>query len=1323
MIHCFSLTRCQQNPLRSGVATLMTGIMLALFLCGTSVSPADAPAPQLLEQTLLGETPEALANAVREQGDPARGALIFHQPFMSCTKCHATSESQENTLGPNLAKLGKETTNAYLIESILKPSSVVKKGFETVTIAMVDGKTVTGLLAEDRADAIVLRDPSQDGNPITILKADIDARKDGGPSIMPAGLVNALASRQQFLDLVSYLRAIADGGPERAKALRPDPSKIAGLILPDYESKIDHAGLISALGPESLERGEAIYNRVCINCHGTKDKPGSLPTSLKFASGRFKNGSDPHSLYRTLTLGYGQMPPQTWMVPSQKYNVIHYLRETFLKKDNPSQYVAVDTTYLNRLPKGTTRGPEPSTIEPWSAMDYGPSLTATYEISNDESNFAHKGVAIRLDAGPGGVSRGRLWTVFEHDTMRMASAWSGDGFIDWNSINFNGQHGVHPKIVGLVEYANPNAPGWANPETGKFDDPRILGRDDRRYGPLPRNWAHFQGEYRNGDRVILAYTIGKTSVLETPAVETGGATPVFSRAFEIGPRDKAMTLQVARASKGALRTIKPSANGGASAVFLGADPASKPNLANEPQLLKFDGKTAIEIAKPDGIDMSRGDYTVAARFQTRKGGTLMCETTPGERWVPDGKSLFVRDGRLVFDIGWVGAIASKQKVDDGLWHLAVLTYEAKTHRARLEIDGKPSAEGVLAPKGDLAKRVVRIGYTAPDFPGPLTYFDGRISEIQIYDNLIASNDIVKWMNSTNNEQGLVARWKPDDTRGDTVKDESGRGLDGQVVRNGSPPDDSGVITAVFPPDAGLSWSSTPDGHIRLTIPSGSAKLGFTLKVARVPGGVNAEAIATTFANNAAANLVELTKGGPTRWPEVLKTTITPGANDGAFAVDFFGLPENNPWLAQLRLTGFDFLDSEGKEAAVCTWDGDVWRVSGLDASSSELSWKRIASGMFQPLGLKFLEGKIFVCCRDRIVILRDLNGDGETDFYENFNSDHQVTEHFHEFAMDLQTDAAGNFYYAKAARHGKKAVVPQHGTLLKVSPVGLRTEILATGFRAPNGVCLNDDGTFFMTDQEGFWHPKNRINHVKVGGFYGNMWGYHDVTDPSDTAMEQPVCWITNAFDRSPAEILRVTGKAWGPLKGSLLNLSYGNGRIFVVPTETTGGSMQGGMCALPIAPLPTGVMRGRFGPRDGQLYALGMVGWASDRSVPGGFYRVHATGKPMFLPVGMHASRKGLRITFTEPLSAAEATNPSRYALKTWSLKRSAGYGSEHYDEKPLQVTTASLSEDGKTVTLTIPDIKPTWSMEVKYTLKGATGQEFEGTIHNTIHSLGESF
>jgi hypothetical protein len=335
-----------------------------------------------------------------------------------------------------------------------------------------------------------------------------------------------------------------------------------------------------------------------------------------------------------------------------------------------------------------------------------------------------------------------------------------------------------------------------------------------------------------------------------------------------------------------------------------------------------------------------------------------------------------------------------------------------------------------------------------------------------------------------------------------------------------------------------------------------------------------------------------------------------------------------------------------------------------------------------------------------------------------------VTEHFHEFAMGLQTDAAGNFYYAKSGRHALPAVVPHHGTLLRVSKDGSRTEILATGFRAANGVCLNPDGSFVVTDQEGFWNPKNRINWVTPSPgkpkFYGNLFGYTDVTDTSDAAMEPPLCWITNAFDRSPAELLWVDSDRWGPLKGSLLNLSYGTGKVFLVPHEQVGGKMQGGMIELPMPAFPTGVMRGRFHPQDGQLYLCGMFAWAGSATSPGGLYRLRATGKPMNLPLKLNARKSGLNITFTDALDPA-SIDPKNVQIKTWSLKRTADYGSKHYDEKPLVVRAASLSSDGKTLTLDAPDLRPTWCMEIKYALRSSAGQPISGTIHNTVHELAD--
>ncbi|MGL6097141.1 MAG: DUF6797 domain-containing protein, partial [Fimbriiglobus sp.] len=245
-----------------------------------------------------------------------------------------------------------------------------------------------------------------------------------------------------------------------------------------------------------------------------------------------------------------------------------------------------------------------------------------------------------------------------------------------------------------------------------------------------------------------------------------------------------------------------------------------------------------------------------------------------------------------------------------------------------------------------------------------------------------------------------------------------------------------------------------------------------------------------------------------------------------------------------------------------------------------------------------------------------------------------------------------------------------------------------------------------------------RINKVEPGGFYGNLYGYTDVTDTADAAMKQPLCWITNAFDRSPAELVWVPEKTWGPLAGALLNTSYGMGKIYVVPHETVNGQAQGGMCELPLPKFPTGVMRPRFHPTDGSLYVCGMYAWAGNQTAPGGFYRVRPTGKPADLPVRIRAKTGAVELTFTDGLDAA-GVDAKNFDLKVWGLTRTKNYGSKHVDEKPLTVAKATLAADGKTVRLEIPDLAPTWGMEIKYRLKGADGRAVAGTLHNTIHAL----
>jgi putative heme-binding domain-containing protein len=411
---------------------------------------------------------------------------------------------------------------SHLVESLLEPSKIVRPEYRGVTVVDHDGRSATGIIVRDAATELVLCDATTPGTEIVIDKTTIDDRSDLAVSLMPAGLANLLTGRGQFLDLIAYLEAVAKGGADAAAALEPDPALLARSAPPAYEQEIDHAGFVAEWSdPEAargaLERGAAIYGRVCANCHGTLEAPGSLPTAPRFASHTFKRGADPLSLYSTLTVGAGLMVPQGWMVPSQKYDVIHYLRETFLKGHNDKALVAITPDYLAALPKGTSRGPAPSATDPWRLHDYGPFLAATIEVGRDHGGIVRKGFSVRLDPGGEGIGRGRAFAIHDLDTLSRAGMWTGDGFIDWEGINFDGRHGAHPHTVGDVQWFPSEGPGWADPATGSFDDPRGLGRDGRPFGPIP--WARMRSVHHAGDTILLDYRVGDAPILETVRLE------------------------------------------------------------------------------------------------------------------------------------------------------------------------------------------------------------------------------------------------------------------------------------------------------------------------------------------------------------------------------------------------------------------------------------------------------------------------------------------------------------------------------------------------------------------------------------------------------------------------------------------------------------------------------------------------------------------------------------------------------------------------------------------------------------------------------------
>ena len=168
-----------------------------------------------------------------------------------------------------------------------------------------------------------------------------------------------------------------------------DRSKVTYVLteadLPESEKNLDHAGIIASADRESYKRGERIYSSNCINCHGNQEIEGSIPLSTKFWEQELKTGNDAYSMYRTITMGSGSMPPQPVLTPQGKYDVISYIRQEFIQENKNVELIASTPGYLTNLPLGTSRGPETKPYQPWADMDYGNFFINTYELVDEET--------------------------------------------------------------------------------------------------------------------------------------------------------------------------------------------------------------------------------------------------------------------------------------------------------------------------------------------------------------------------------------------------------------------------------------------------------------------------------------------------------------------------------------------------------------------------------------------------------------------------------------------------------------------------------------------------------------------------------------------------------------------------------------------------------------------------------------------------------------------------------------------------------------------------------------------------------------------------
>ncbi|MCR4288870.1 MAG: cytochrome ubiquinol oxidase subunit I, partial [Candidatus Scalindua sp.] len=141
--------------------------------------------------------------------DPSVGAKLFFDDTLdaACSKCHMVN-GKGAKVGPDLTGIGAVQTPQYLIESILKPSEIIVKGFETMYLITTDGMVYNGIVqSQDEEEIVLLVDEEGEIAEYVFYPDEIAQMQKQDISMMP-GNFSKMLTTNDFYGMISYLLSL-----------------------------------------------------------------------------------------------------------------------------------------------------------------------------------------------------------------------------------------------------------------------------------------------------------------------------------------------------------------------------------------------------------------------------------------------------------------------------------------------------------------------------------------------------------------------------------------------------------------------------------------------------------------------------------------------------------------------------------------------------------------------------------------------------------------------------------------------------------------------------------------------------------------------------------------------------------------------------------------------------------------------------------------------------------------------------------------------------------------------------------------------------------
>ena len=412
--------------------------------------------------------------------------------------------------------------------------------------------------------------------------------------------------------------------------------------------------------------------------------------------------------------------------------------------------------------------------------------------------------------------------------------------------------------------------------------------------------------------------------------------------------------------------------------------------------------------------------------------------------------------------------------------------------------------------------------------------------------------------------------------------------------------------------------------------------------------------------------------------------------------------------------------------------GHVYLARDTDGDGVEDQLTLFEEGLAAPFGVLADGDDLLVAHKPELLRLRDTDGDGRCDERIVVADGWGYTHDYHDWMAGPVRDNDGNLFLAISSDYSQKdrdtAAMKWRGKVLKLDADGVLSPF-AHELRYPMGIAFDPAGRLFVSDQQGVQNCFNEINHLIEGARYGvpakgDPPGSEDHTRAS-VQIPHPwtrsvngitflpeTAWLGSQRSGAPSDT-EPTPTPLDVFAGHGLGCEY-NGRFLVrFSTQEVKGALQGAVYEFTsrewdkdsdafLGPICAAVSP------DGKLYVGSIFdsGWLGGRNTG---EIVQLTPQTDF-PNGIREVRavpNGFEIEFLHPVDRDRATDPANYSISGYTRIWQGSYATPDADRHSPPITGIRITDDARTVTLKLDDLRAQHVYELSCRPLTADGDE----------------